>query len=63
MLVKHSRRPLDGAQLVVSLKRSQSSVANSSTSNLISSQELAYRKVISFLNIIALLLHSQEEVL
>jgi len=37
--VKHSRGPSDGAQLVVSLKRSQSSTAYSSASNLVSSQD------------------------
>jgi hypothetical protein len=37
-LVKHSRGPSDRAQLMVSLKRSQSLVAYSSISDLVSSQ-------------------------
>ena len=61
--VKHSRGPSDGAQLVVSLKRSQSSVANSSTGDLVGSQESAHGKVTGFLDMVAPPLHSQEEVL
>ena len=63
MSVKHSRGPSDRAQLVVLLKRSQSSVANSSTGDLVGSQESAHGKVTGFLDMVALLLHSQEEVL
>jgi hypothetical protein len=61
--VKYSRGLSDGAQLVVSLKRSQSSVVNSSTGDLVGSQESAYGKVTGFLDMVALPLHSQEEVL
>ena len=48
---------------MILLKRSQSSVTNSSTSNLVGSQELVYRKVTGFLDMVVLLLYSQEEVL
>jgi hypothetical protein len=61
--VKHSRGPSDRAQLVVSLKRSQSSVVYSSISDLVSSQASAHRKGIGFLDIVAPALYSQEEVL
>jgi hypothetical protein len=57
-LVKYSRGSSDEGQLVVLLKRSQSSIVNSSTGNLVGSQESAYRKNTGFLDIIVSPLHS-----